>query len=174
MLLGINRSNIKAVHRTGFLARWTANFCHIYKYEESKKSFNVIPKHWQILSIVSTLNCPPRRAVLWIVEYDIPHFFVNTHRFISRSCIKSWTRLIVSTKIPPIFLVQNFSNDLKSLLWRYKDWRIFGVKRNQNRLVMHHAIAVGKELCLGLVWGMFIVFFQISAVIIYEYPDISA
>ena len=39
---------------------------------------------------------------------------------------------------------------------------------------MHHAIAVGKELCLGLVWGMFIVFFQISAVIIYEYPDISA
>ena len=39
---------------------------------------------------------------------------------------------------------------------------------------MHHAIAVGKELCLGLIWGMFIVFFQISAVIIYEYPDISA
>ena len=39
---------------------------------------------------------------------------------------------------------------------------------------MHHAIAVGKELCLGLVWGMFIVFFQISAVIIYEYPDIPA
>ena len=26
---------------------------------------------------------------------------------------------------------------------------------------MHHAIAVGKELCLGFVWGMFIVFFQI-------------
>ena len=39
---------------------------------------------------------------------------------------------------------------------------------------MHHAIAVGKELCLGFVWGMFIVFFQISTVIIYEYPDISA
>ena len=39
---------------------------------------------------------------------------------------------------------------------------------------MHHAIAVGKELCLGLVWGMFIVFFQISTVIIYEYPDIPA
>ena len=39
---------------------------------------------------------------------------------------------------------------------------------------MHHAIAVGKELCFGFVWGMFIVFFQISAVIIYEYPDISA
>ena len=39
---------------------------------------------------------------------------------------------------------------------------------------MHHAIAVGKELCLRLIWGMFIVFFQISAVIIYEYPDISA
>ena len=49
-----------------------------------------------------------------------------------------------------------------SLLWRYKDRRIFGVKRNQNRLVMHHAIAVGKELCLGLVWGMFIVFFQMQ------------
>ena len=48
------------------------------------------------------------------------------------------------------------------------------VKRNQNRLVMHHAIAVGKELCLGFVWGMFIVFFQISTVIIYEYPDIPA
>ena len=61
------------------------------------------------------------------------------------------TRLIVSTKTPPIFLVQNFSNDLKSLLWRYKDRRIFGVKRDQNRLVMHHAIAVGKELCLGSV-----------------------
>ena len=29
--------------------------------------------------------------------------------------------LIVSTKIPPIFLVQNFSNNLESLLWRYKD-----------------------------------------------------
>ena len=39
---------------------------------------------------------------------------------------------------------------------------------------MHHAIAVGKELCLGFVWGMFIVFFQISTVIIYEYPDIPA
>ena len=37
--------------------------------------------------------------------------------------------MIVSTKIPPIFLVQNFSNDLKSLLWRYKDWRIFGVMK---------------------------------------------
>ena len=24
-----------------------------------------------------------------IVEYDIPHFFANTHRFISRACIKS-------------------------------------------------------------------------------------
>ena len=44
----------------------------------------------------------------------------------------------------------------------------------QNRLVMHHAIAVGKELCLGFVWGMFVVFFQISTVIIYEYPDIPA
>ena len=39
---------------------------------------------------------------------------------------------------------------------------------------MHHAIAVGKELCLGFVWGMFIVFFQISTVIIYEYTDIPA
>lgn len=38
---------------------------------------------------------------------------------------------------------------------------------------MHHAIAVGKELCLGLIWGMFIVFFQISAVIIYEYPELG-
>ena len=60
------------------------------------------------------------------------------------------------------------------MLWRYKDRRIFGVKRDQNRLVMHHAIAVGKELCLGFVWGMFVVFFQISTVIIYEYPDIPA
>ncbi len=41
-------------------------------------------------------------------------------------------------------------------------------------MVMHHAIAVGKELCLGFVWGMFVVFFQISTVIIYEYPDIPA
>ena len=39
---------------------------------------------------------------------------------------------------------------------------------------MHHAIAVGKKLCLGLIWGMFIVFFQISTVIIYEYTDIPA
>ena len=39
---------------------------------------------------------------------------------------------------------------------------------------MHHAIAVGKELCLGFVWGMFIVFFQIYTVIIYEYTDIPA
>ena len=39
---------------------------------------------------------------------------------------------------------------------------------------MHHAIAVGKELFLGFVWGMFIVFFQIATAIIYEYPDISA
>ena len=39
---------------------------------------------------------------------------------------------------------------------------------------MHHAIAVGKELCLRLIWGMFIVFFQISTVIIYEYTDIPA
>jgi len=38
----------------------------------------VIPKPRQILSIVSTLNWPPRRAVVWIVEYDIPHFFANT------------------------------------------------------------------------------------------------
>ena len=38
---------------------------------------------------------------------------------------------------------------------------------------MHHAIAVGKELYLGLVWGMFIVFFQISAVIIYEYRHLG-
>ena len=41
-------------------------------------------------------------------------------------------------------------------------------------MVVHHTIAVGKELCLGLVWDMFIVFFLISAAIIYEYPDISA
>ena len=41
-------------------------------------------------------------------------------------------------------------------------------------MVMHHAIAVGKELCLGFVWGMFVVFFQISTVIIYEYTDIPA
>ena len=39
---------------------------------------------------------------------------------------------------------------------------------------MHHAIAVGKEFCLGFIRGMFIVFFQISTVIIYEYPDIPA
>ena len=101
-----------------FPAWWAAFY---YKYEESKKAFRVILKPRQILSIVSTLNWPPRRAVVWIVEYDIPHFFANTHRFISRSCIKSWTRLIVSTKFPPIFLVQNFSNNLESLLWRYKN-----------------------------------------------------
>ena len=41
-------------------------------------------------------------------------------------------------------------------------------------MVMHHAIAVDKELCLGFVWGMFVVFFQISTVIIYEYTDIPA
>lgn len=51
---------------------------------------------------------------------------------------------------------------------------MFGVKRDQNRLIVHHAIAVGKEFCLGFIRGMFIVFFQISTVIIYEYPDISA
>ena len=38
----------------------------------------------QILSIVSTLNWPPRRAVVWIVEYDIPHFFANTQIHITR------------------------------------------------------------------------------------------
>ena len=41
-------------------------------------------------------------------------------------------------------------------------------------MIVHHAIAVGKEFCLGFIRGMFIVFFQISAVIIYEYPDIPA
>ena len=41
-------------------------------------------------------------------------------------------------------------------------------------MIVHHAIAVGKEFCLGFIRGMFIVFFQISTVIIYEYPDISA
>ena len=44
----------------------------------------MIPKPRQILSIVSTLNWPPRRAVVWIVEYDIPHFFANTHIHITR------------------------------------------------------------------------------------------
>ena len=39
---------------------------------------------------------------------------------------------------------------------------------------MHHAIAVGKELFLGLVWGMFIVFFQIATAIIYKYSYIPA
>ena len=39
---------------------------------------------------------------------------------------------------------------------------------------MHHAIAVGKEFCLGFIRDIFIVFFQISTVIIYEYPDIPA
>ena len=39
---------------------------------------------------------------------------------------------------------------------------------------MHHAIAVGKELCLGLIWGMFIVFFQIATAIIYKYSYIPA
>ena len=41
-------------------------------------------------------------------------------------------------------------------------------------MIVHHAIAVGKEFCLGFIRGMFIVFFQISTVIIYEYPDIPA
>ena len=41
-------------------------------------------------------------------------------------------------------------------------------------MVVHHAIAVGKKFCLGFIRGMFIVFFQISTVIIYEYPDIPA
>ena len=39
---------------------------------------------------------------------------------------------------------------------------------------MHHAIAVGKELFLGLVWGMFIIFFQIATAIIYKYSYIPA
>ena len=39
---------------------------------------------------------------------------------------------------------------------------------------MHHAIAVGKEFCLGFIRDIFIVFFQISTVIIYEYTDIPA
>ena len=41
-------------------------------------------------------------------------------------------------------------------------------------MIVHHAIAVGKKFCLGFIRGMFIVFFQISTVIIYEYPDIPA
>ena len=41
-------------------------------------------------------------------------------------------------------------------------------------MIVHHAIAVGKEFCLGFIRGMFIVFFQISTVIIYEYTDIPA
>ena len=41
-------------------------------------------------------------------------------------------------------------------------------------MIVHHAIAVGEKLRVGLVWGMFIVFFQIATAIIYEYPDISA
>ena len=41
-------------------------------------------------------------------------------------------------------------------------------------MIVHHAIAVGKEFCLGFIRGMFVVFFQISTVIIYEYPDIPA
>ena len=84
-----NRSNIKAVHRTGFLARWTAFFCHIYKYEESKKSFNVIPTPWQILSIVSTFNCPPRRAVLWICRLYTAGTFRSDHKY--RYLISCWT-----------------------------------------------------------------------------------
>ena len=41
-------------------------------------------------------------------------------------------------------------------------------------MIVHHAIAVGKKFCLGFIRGMFIVFFQISTVIIYEYTDIPA
>ena len=39
---------------------------------------------------------------------------------------------------------------------------------------MHHAIAVGKEFCLGFIRGMFIVFFQIATAIIYKYSYIPA
>ena len=39
---------------------------------------------------------------------------------------------------------------------------------------MHHAIAVGEKLRVGLVWGMFIVFFQIATAIIYKYSYIPA
>ena len=67
---------------------------------ESKKSFSVISKPRQILSIVSTLNWPPQRAVVWIVEYDIPHFFANTHRFISRACIHKQRQFSVYGKLP--------------------------------------------------------------------------
>ena len=35
-------------------------------------------------------------------------------------------------------------------------------------MVVHHAIAVGKKFCLGFIRGMFIVFFQISTVIMGE------
>ena len=45
------------------------------------------------------------------------------------------------------------------MLWRYKDRRIFGVKRDQNRLVVHHAIAVGEKLRVGLVWGITAAFY---------------
>ena len=41
-------------------------------------------------------------------------------------------------------------------------------------MVVHHAIAVGEKLRLGLVWGMFIVFFQIATAIIYKYSYIPA
>ena len=45
--------SIKAVHHADFPAWRTAFY---YKYEESKKSFKVIPKPRQILSMVSTLS----------------------------------------------------------------------------------------------------------------------
>lgn len=41
-------------------------------------------------------------------------------------------------------------------------------------MVVHHAIAVGEKLRVGLVWGMFIVFFQIATAIIYKYSYIPA
>ena len=41
-------------------------------------------------------------------------------------------------------------------------------------MIVHHAIAVGKEFCLGFIRGMFIVFFQIATAIIYKYSYIPA
>ena len=57
LLLGISARQFK-----GFAAERKEGAAHAiqnafyYKYEESKKSFSVIPKPKQILSIVSTLN----------------------------------------------------------------------------------------------------------------------
>ena len=92
----INRSNIKAAHRAGF-QHGERLFTTSMRNQRSLLRWFPSPDRFFRWSL-RLADLPDER---WFESWSmIFRISLPTHRFISRSCIKSWTRLIVSTKTP--------------------------------------------------------------------------